>query len=82
MSNNLSSILKIYISEFLVLHQHHVVTLHGICIEEMERVLIEVIMEHTQGNQVQASKILGMNRSTLRRKILEYRMEDLLAKVS
>ena len=82
MNNNLSSILKVYISEFLVNHQHHVVNLHGICVEEMERVLIEVIMEHTGGNQVQASKILGLNRSTLRRKILEYKMESLLDKAS
>ena len=78
MNNNLSSIFKIYLSEFLTLHQNHITNLHTICIEEMERALIEVIMEHTQGNQVQASKLLGLNRSTLRRKIMEYKMENVL----
>jgi len=82
MSKNLSSLLKVYIAEFLVTHHHHVIDLHSACVEEMERVLIEVIMDHTNGNQVQAAKMLGLNRSTLRRKIVEYRMENLLSKAS
>lgn len=34
-----------------------------------ERILIEKALEQTCGNQISASRILGLNRNTLRRKI-------------
>lgn len=38
-------------------------------LEEIERPLIEHTLERTEGNQIKAAKILGMNRNTIRAKI-------------
>jgi DNA-binding protein Fis len=34
-----------------------------------------MVMEETSGNQSDASKILGINRNTLRKKIRDYKIE-------
>jgi DNA-binding protein Fis len=36
---------------------------------EMDRVLLETVLRHTNGNQVQASELLGISRTTLRAKL-------------
>lgn len=38
-------------------------------IDETEKILIEKALERSSGNQLVASKILGLNRNTLRTKI-------------
>jgi two-component system nitrogen regulation response regulator GlnG len=38
-------------------------------ISEIERPLIELTLQATRGNQIKASKVLGLNRNTLRKKI-------------
>ena len=38
---------------------------------EVERPLIETTLEITRGNQLQAAKILGINRNTLNKKVKE-----------
>ncbi len=38
-------------------------------IGEIERCLISLVLRETGGNQIRASKILGINRNTLRKKI-------------
>lgn len=40
-------------------------------IKEVEKILIEQTLSVTDGNQIQASKILGLHRNTLRKKISE-----------
>lgn len=40
-------------------------------ISRVERPLIELVLERTGGNQVKAAEILGLNRNTLRKKIVE-----------
>jgi Fis family transcriptional regulator len=39
---------------------------------EVEQALMRVVMEHTCGNQSEASRILGLTRATVRRKIREH----------
>jgi len=43
--------------------------LYRCVLEKIEKPLIENILEKTEGNQLKAAKILGLNRNTLRTKI-------------
>ena len=38
---------------------------------QAERPLLEAVLAHTRGNQLQAAALLGINRNTLRKKITE-----------
>ena len=40
-------------------------------LSEIERPLIEQAMRRAQGNQVRAARILGLNRNTLRKKLVD-----------
>ena len=46
--------------------------LYDMVINEVERPLFEAVMQHTRGNQSKAAKLLGINRSTLRKKLEHY----------
>ena len=39
-----------------------------------EKPLLEVVMKHAEGNQSRAADWLGINRNTLRRKLLEHKL--------
>lgn len=54
--------------------------LHPILISAVERPLIASALRETKGNQLQAAKLLGLNRNTLRKKIVELRLPLELAK--
>ncbi len=45
---------------------------HEDVLARVERPLLDLVMEHTGGNQVKAAEILGLNRNTLRRKLTEH----------
>ena len=49
--------------------------LYDMVLSEVERPLFETVMRHTRGNQSKAAKILGINRSTLRKKLEQYGIE-------
>lgn len=46
--------------------------LHHLILNEVERPLIETVLDHTGGNQSRAAGILGITRSTLRNRIKRY----------
>jgi Fis family transcriptional regulator, factor for inversion stimulation protein len=48
--------------------------LHPMLISAVERPLIAHALKETNGNQIQAAHLLGMNRNTLRKKITEFRI--------
>jgi DNA-binding NtrC family response regulator len=49
---------------------YHVEDLHSQILGQVERPLIELALEHTRGNQLQAARVLGINRNTLRKRIM------------
>jgi Fis family transcriptional regulator len=54
------------------LGDYEVQDLHHLVIAEVERPLIMTVLEHTQGNQTRTASMLGMSRSTLRKKMAHY----------
>ncbi|MEK6790542.1 MAG: sigma-54 dependent transcriptional regulator [Deltaproteobacteria bacterium] len=49
--------------------------LYGFIMQFMERPLIKLVLQTTNGNQVQAAETLGINRNTLRKKIKELKIK-------
>jgi len=50
--------------------------LYDMMIGEVEQALFSSIMDHTRGNQSKAAEMLGINRSTLRKKLRLYGLID------
>jgi len=48
--------------------------LHELFINAAEKPLIEVVLRHAEGNQSKAADWLGINRNTLRRKLLDHKL--------
>jgi Fis family transcriptional regulator, factor for inversion stimulation protein len=55
---------------------HEVNDLHRLVIEEVERPLFQTVLEHTRGNQTLAARLLGISRSTLRKRLADYHIAD------
>jgi len=51
-------------------------SMHEMVIRTVEKPLLDVVMRHAEGNQSKAAEWLGINRNTLRRKLLEHRLVD------
>ena len=47
---------------------------YDMVIDHVERALLASIMARAEGNQTQAADILGMNRNTLRAKLVKYKL--------
>ncbi len=47
---------------------------HDMVLSAVERPVLEVVMKHAEGNQSKAAEWLGINRNTLRRKLLEHKL--------
>ena len=54
---------------------HGILDLHRLVIEEVERPLFATVLQHVEGNLSQAAKILGLTRSTLRKRLRDYGIE-------
>ncbi len=58
--------------------------LHGIepggvydmMIRAVEKPMLEVVMEHAENNQSRAAEWLGLNRNTLRKKLVDHKLLD------
>ncbi|MBS9779705.1 MAG: DNA-binding protein [Moraxellaceae bacterium] len=50
--------------------------LYQVILHEVEKPLLKVVLEQTGGNQSQSAKILGLNRGTLRKKLIQYGLLD------
>ena len=58
--------LKLYFSN---LNGHNTGSIYQMVMAEVERPMLEAVMEYVKGNQSRASQILGISRSTLRKKL-------------
>lgn len=54
------------------LGDHDAEELYAMVLREVERPMLEVVLEHTGGNQTHSARLLGMSRSTLRKKLAHY----------
>ena len=50
--------------------------MHEMLVRVVEKPLLEVVMEHAENNQSRAAQWLGLNRNTLRKKLLEHKLID------
>ncbi|MBS1214709.1 MAG: DNA-binding protein Fis [Proteobacteria bacterium] len=72
LSEHVRLVMKDYFSR---LDGHQVSELHAMVISEVERPLIQTVLEHCGYNQSKAAQMLGLSRSTLRKKITQYGLE-------
>ena len=60
---------------FKQLNGHAINNLYALVIAEVEAPLLRTVLEHTGGNQTHAATLLGISRSTLRKKLAQYHIE-------
>lgn len=61
---------------FADLNGHDPAELYEMVLGEIEQPLLKTLMEFTRGNQSRAACILGLNRSTLRKKLRKYKINS------
>ena len=49
-------------------------SLHAMVLAAVEKPLLDVVMKQAEGNQSKAAEWLGLNRNTLRRKLLDHKL--------
>jgi len=74
---SLSLSVENHLKNFFKLHKGKLPSsgLYSRIINEVERPLISICLTATKGNQIKASKLLGLNRNTLRKKIKELKIK-------
>ena len=71
--NELSStVRKVMKQYFKDLDGEKACDIYGMVVACVEKPLLEVVMNHAQGNQTKAAELLGINRNTLRKKLQEH----------
>jgi len=70
---SVQSALELYLSD---LDGHKVNDLYHMVLGEVEPALLNVVMQHVDGNLSQAAEILGITRVTLRKKLRQYGLEQ------
>ena len=74
---NLSTSVERHLSKYFDAHRDGLPSpgLYDRILREIERPLISLTLSATLGNQLQAAKVLGLNRNTLRKKIRDLQIE-------
>ncbi len=57
---------------FAQMDGHSIQGIYRMVLDEVEPPMLEAVLRHCGGNQSRAAEILGMSRSTLRKKLAEY----------
>jgi Fis family transcriptional regulator len=66
---SVQSALELYLGD---LNGHEVNDIYHVVMNEVEPAILDVVMNHVQGNQTHAAEMLGINRGTLRKKLKQY----------
>lgn len=61
---------------FATLEEEQASDLYQIVLQEVEKPLIEFVLQKTEANQTHAANILGINRNTLKKKMQKYQIES------
>lgn len=70
---NLQDIVYNLVNRFLIENKgKNVENLYDMILSEVEPPLLQAVMEKRRGNQLQAARILGISRGTIRKKLLRY----------
>ena len=67
-----SSAMKNYLNK---LDGHQTTDLYELVMSEVERPFLQTVMEHVNNNQTKAAFMLGISRSTLRKKLAKYGLD-------
>ena len=70
-AQSLDTLVRDHISRYFMLDTGEESGLYDKMLAIIERPLLEQVLEKTRGNQVKAAQILGINRNTLRKKLLD-----------
>lgn len=70
--NSVKECLELYFKD---LDGHEPGDVYQMVINEVEPIMLETVMQYAGGNQTHAAEILGINRSTLRKKLRQYEIE-------
>ncbi len=57
---------------FMDLDGHKADGVYDMVVGQVEHAMLESVMQHTRSNQTRAAEVLGINRSTLRKKLKLY----------
>lgn len=61
---------------FAKLGDNSVTNLYEMVLAEVEAPLLEIVLQHTKGNQSKAAILLGLSRGTLRKKLAIYDLDN------
>jgi two-component system, NtrC family, nitrogen regulation response regulator GlnG len=73
-SRGVSAQIKEAVEQFFI-EGHGKRNVHALMMEKLDRALIEKMLQTTNGNQIKAAEMLGLNRNTLRAKIRDLGIE-------
>ncbi|MEQ8664343.1 MAG: nitrogen regulation protein NR(I) [Rhodospirillales bacterium] len=76
-ANGLGEAVEYHLNRYFQAHRGHLPSpgLHDRILREVERPLVEITLAATNGNQIKAAEVLGLNRNTLRKKIRELNID-------
>jgi Fis family transcriptional regulator, factor for inversion stimulation protein len=63
--------LEVYFKDLRGVEPH---SMHELIMNTVERPLLDVVMQKCEGNQSKAAEWLGINRNTLRRKLVDHKL--------
>ena len=75
LNSGLAETVKRTLQDYLdTLGDHEAMNIYRLIMDEVERPLLEVMLNYTHGNQCKAAQCMGINRATLRTKLKRHNL--------